>query len=94
MRAADFLDSSAIRITLENSSATAVDFVKLSFEDSTTREARALLVDGEVSLEQAYELEHDITKRPVFTLESEEPISIPAGGRSTVVVRCLGKVGW
>lgn len=86
--------SSTIRITLENTSQVPVDFVKLSFEDSVTREAQAILAEGEVSPEQAYELDFDSLNRPVFTWDNSAELSIPAGGRTTISVQCLGKVGW
>lgn len=87
-------DSSTIRITLENSSSVPVDFVKLSFEDSASRIALAVLNEGEVSREQAYELEYDMIKRPVFVWSPEGEVGIPPGGRTTISVTCLGKVGW
>lgn len=87
-------ETSVIRITVENSSAVPVDFVKLSFEDSVTREAQYLLADGEQTPQQAYELDYDISKQPVFTWDNTAPLSIPPGGRATLSVQVLGKVGW
>ena len=87
-------EASTIKITLENSSSTVVDFLKLSFDDSATRAAQALLSEGELSSEQAYEIEWDIVNRPVFYWNVEGDMSIPPGGRTTVTVTCLGKVGW
>lgn len=86
--------SSTIKITLENSSSTTVDFLKLSFDDSATRAAQAILSEGELTSEQAYELEWDIVNRPVFSWKADEDMSILPGGRMTVTVTCLGKVGW
>ena len=73
-------------------SSVAVDFIKLSFEDSASRRAQALLSEGEMTSEQAYELEYDIVHRPVFSWTSEQ-VSIAPGGRTTISVDCLGKVG-
>jgi hypothetical protein len=87
-------ETSVIRITVENSSAVPVDFVKLSFEDSVTREAQYLLADGEQTPQQAYELDYDISKQPVFTWDNTAPLSIPPGGRAMLSVQVLGKVGW
>lgn len=87
-------ETSVIRITVENSSQVPVDFVKLSFEDSVTREAQILLADGEQSPQQAYELDHDISKQPVFSWDNSTPLFIPPGGRATLSVQVLGKVGW
>lgn len=35
-------------------------------------------------------------KRPVFTFEDKDvmEVDIPPGGRYTVSIKCLGKVGW
>ncbi|BEJ13843.1 hypothetical protein CspHIS471_0310170 [Cutaneotrichosporon sp. HIS471] len=86
-------ETSVIRITVENSSAVPVDFVKLSFEDSVTREAQYLLSDGEQTPQKAYELDYDISKQPVFTWDNTAPLSMPPGGRATLSVQVLGKVG-
>ncbi|CAK9780718.1 unnamed protein product [Cutaneotrichosporon oleaginosum] len=86
-------ETSVIRLTVENSSAHPVDFVKLSFEDSVSREAQFLLADGEQTPQQAYELDYSISKQPVFTWDSTSPLLIPPGGRATLSVRVLGKVG-
>ncbi|WVR06234.1 hypothetical protein IAU60_003264 [Kwoniella sp. DSM 27419] len=95
-------ESSSIRITLENSSSVPIDFIKLTFEDSTAREAQAIIHEGELTSEQAYELEWDQLKRPVFTWQREQQddaaavdgkVLIAPGGRLTLNVRCLGKVG-
>lgn len=87
-------ETSVIRITVENSSQVPVDFVKLSFEDSVTREAQYLLADGAQTSQQAYELDYDVSKQPVFTWDNSSPLSIPPGGRATLSVQVLGKVGW
>lgn len=86
-------ERSTIRITLENSSQVPVDFIKLSFEDSVSREAHSLLSEGEVSPEKAYELDQESIQRPVFTWDNSSELSIPAGGRQVINVQCLGKVG-
>ncbi|WVF69319.1 hypothetical protein IAT40_004095 [Kwoniella sp. CBS 6097] len=88
-------ESSVIRITLENASSVPIDFVKLTFDDSTAREAAAIIQEGELTPEQAYEIEWDRLKRPVFVWERDDKdqIVIPPGGRTTLSVRCLGKVG-
>lgn len=85
---------STIKITLENSSSTPVDFVKLSFDDSASRTAAAILSEGESTGERAYELEWDAIHRPVFTWNGETDVAIMPGGRTTLSITCLGKAGW
>ncbi|WVQ96819.1 hypothetical protein IAU59_003926 [Kwoniella sp. CBS 9459] len=88
-------ESSVIRIILENASSVPIDFVKLTFDDSTAREAAAIIQEGELTPEQAYEIEWDQLKSPVFVWERDEKdqVVIPPGGRTTLSVRTLGKVG-
>ena len=86
-------ETSTIKIVLENTSNVPVDFVKLSFEDSVSREAQHILAEGELSPEKAYELDNDSIQRPVFTWDNSTDLSIPPGGRATINVQCLGKVG-
>lgn len=84
-----------LRLTLENSSSTPVNFLKLSFDDNTLREARSVL-NEELSPRDVYEVEWDMIKRPVFSQDGfmAAEVNIPPGGRYTVSVKCLGKVGW
>jgi hypothetical protein len=86
-----------IRITLENVGHLPVDFVKLSFVDSTTAPVEARLADGELSAGEAYELEADLARAPVFRWSGSPSeagsIFIPPRGRHTLNVTCLGKVG-
>nr|XP_018262525.1 uncharacterized protein I303_05542 [Kwoniella dejecticola CBS 10117]OBR84683.1 hypothetical protein I303_05542 [Kwoniella dejecticola CBS 10117] len=87
-------ETSSIRITLENSSTTPIDFVKLTFDDSTSREARSVIAEGELTPEQAYEIEYDQLNKPVFTWTREESqIEIMPGGKMNLDVKVLGKVG-
>jgi len=79
---------------LENSSSTPVDLIKLSFDDSTAREAQAVIQEGELSPEHAYELDWDQKYQPALTWENPNENTIPPGGRVTLLVKCLGKVGW
>jgi len=88
------MDRSTIRLVLENSSSTPVDFIKLSFDDSTAREAQAVIAEGELSPEHAYELDWDQLHQPALTWENPDENSIQPGGRVTLLVKCLGKVGW
>ncbi|KAL7409219.1 TRAPP II complex [Mrakia frigida] len=91
-------EESTIRITLENTSSLPVDFVQLSFQDSTTGRSQAIISEGErdLSAGEAYEIESDLVNRPVFKWDQQKGESIripPGGGRQTINVKCLGKVG-
>ncbi|OCF62347.1 hypothetical protein L486_02015 [Kwoniella mangroviensis CBS 10435] len=90
-------ETSTIRITLENSSSVPIDFIKLTFDDSTAREAQAIIQDGELTPVQAYEIEYDQMNKPVFTWDHKDgagdKLEIGSGGKVTLDVRCLGKVG-
>lgn len=83
---------STIRITLENTSSVPVNFVKLTFDDSTARAARTALA-GDLSPAEAYEIEWDLLHRPVFEWQTAE-VFIAPGAKHVLSVRCFGKVGW
>lgn len=86
--------SSTIRIALENTSTSPVDFVKLTFSDMHTTSTEAYVAENELAPGDAYEIESENLHRPVFSWSStESPLILP--GASTVLeVKCLGKVGW
>ncbi len=89
-------ERSILRITLENSSPVPVDFIKLSFDDSTVREAQAIFAEGEIPPEQAYELDHDLKDRPVFRWDEGESEGgwtglVAPGGRTTLTIRRTGQ---
>ncbi|WVQ65923.1 uncharacterized protein L199_004101 [Kwoniella botswanensis] len=90
-------ETSTIRITLENSSSVPIDFIKLTFDDSTAREAQAIIQEGDLTPEQAYEIEYDQMNKPVFTWDQKDgagdKLEIGPGGKVNLDVRCLGKVG-
>jgi hypothetical protein len=81
-------------MTVENTSAQVIDFLKLTFHDSLAEESEKLLAEGSLSASQAYELENDISTRPVLSWDQSQQINIPPGSRQTLVVRYLGKLGW
>lgn len=88
-------DRTTIRITLENVSTLPVDFIRLTFEDSTISPAQQALAEGELSVFDTYETEYDLIHRPVFTWDNPSSTSSTAPGEKTVVtVNCFGKVGW
>lgn len=86
---------SSIRLTLENVSAWSIDFLRLSFEDSTIPPAQEALSEGELNAFEAYEVEYDLTHRKVFSWDCDKEIKVIAPGRKIgLSVTCFGKVGW
>ncbi|KIR54356.1 hypothetical protein I315_02836 [Cryptococcus gattii Ru294] len=94
-------ETSTIQITLENTSSIPINYLRLSFEDSTVRAATGIVQECELGAEEAYELDWDVRNRNVFTWENpvtldagegEESLIIP-GGRKVLKIRCLGKIG-
>ncbi|KAF8274883.1 transport protein Trs120 or TRAPPC9 TRAPP II complex subunit-domain-containing protein [Lactarius quietus] len=87
-------EKSTLRLTLENVSNLPVDFLRLSFDDSTIAPAQAALAEGDMSIYDAYETEYQLINRPVFSWDQEqEDTEIPAGRKVAVVLTCNGKVG-
>ena len=86
---------SSIRLTLENISSLPIDFVHLTFDDSTITPAQQALADGALSVFDTYETEYDLIHRPVFTWDSERNAQeIQPGVKAVITVNCYGKVGW
>lgn len=85
-----------IRLTLENIGSIPVDFVTLTFSDSTSQ----LTTMGnnnsgvELSAEDAYELDLFLKKMNVFSWSREVECHIPVGGTREIKVDVLGKRGW
>jgi hypothetical protein len=80
---------------LENVSSLPIDFLNLTFEDSTTGPAQQALADGELSVFDTYETEYDLMHRTVLSWEGKKNnIEIPPGKKITVTVNCFGKSGW
>lgn len=92
------MHSSTIKLTIENVSSLPVDFLKLTFDDSTIAPAQGLLADGDLPIAEAYETEYGLLRKPVFSWSSStsggEPKDVGPGKKVLLTVRCLGKVGW
>lgn len=88
------LDSTRIRLVLQNTSRLPVDFMKLSFQDSHTQAAESLVAESELSATDAYEIQSDIQHRPVFRWEPKTTLAIEPGHHRVLEVECLGKVCW
>ncbi|PCH38067.1 hypothetical protein WOLCODRAFT_114758 [Wolfiporia cocos MD-104 SS10] len=87
-------ETSSIRITLENVSSLPIDFMRLTFDDSTIAPAQQTLADGELPVFETYETEYDLIHRPVFTWDStREAQRVDAGEKTSITVKCFGKVG-
>ncbi|KAI9446319.1 TRAPP II complex [Lactarius indigo] len=65
-------ERSTLRLTLENVSNLPVDFLRLSFDDSTIGPAQAALAEGDLSIYDAYETEYQLINRPVFSWDREQ----------------------
>lgn len=72
-----------------------IDYLNLTFDDSTMGPAQQALLGGELSVFDAYETEYDLIHRRVLTWDSEDnKVEVPPGKMMTVTVSCFGKAGW
>ncbi|CAG8455040.1 13226_t:CDS:10 [Acaulospora morrowiae] len=79
---------------LENVGKTPVDYISLSFQDSTIAAAQALLKSSDIPAEEAYEMELYAHKQPVFSWEqSEIPFNILPAEECTLTIILYGKRG-
>ncbi|KAI0062282.1 hypothetical protein BV25DRAFT_1945461 [Artomyces pyxidatus] len=87
-------EKSTLRLTLENVSSLPIDFLRLTFDDSTIGPAQTALAEGDLSVYDAYETEYELINRPVFSWSrDQENTEILPGRKVVVVVTCMGKVG-
>ncbi|KAG0291097.1 hypothetical protein BGZ96_005499 [Linnemannia gamsii] len=93
-------ERTVVRLTLENIGAVPVDFVTLTFSDTTSQMAAGntnhygqASNGAELSAEDAYELELFLKKTNVFSWNREVECHIPVGGTREVKVELLGKRG-
>ncbi|KAG0346519.1 hypothetical protein BG004_001535 [Podila humilis] len=91
-------EKTVIRVTLENIGMIPVDFVTLTFSDSTSQLAHGPGNPSgpngvELSAEDAYELELFLKKLNVFSWSREVECHIPVGGTREIKVEVLGKRG-
>ncbi|KAA1471141.1 hypothetical protein DENSPDRAFT_775745 [Dentipellis sp. KUC8613] len=87
-------ETSTIRLTLENISSLPINFLRLTFDDSTIAPAQQALSEGELSVFDTYETEYDLIRRPAFSWDVEGHVcTIPPGRKLAVTISCLGKVG-
>ena len=86
--------SSIIRLVVENVSTLPIDFVELTFEDSTRTYLEQALND-DLDAFDMYETEYSLVRKPVFSWEPDKNRKdIPPGKESVILLRCFGKAGW
>ncbi|EJD06035.1 Trs120-domain-containing protein [Fomitiporia mediterranea MF3/22] len=86
-------ETSIIRLTVENVSSLPIDFLDLSFEDSTKAQLEQLL-NEDLNAFDTYETEYSLVQRPVFSWEPDKTRKdIPPGKESVILVKCFGKAG-
>ncbi|GAA5925915.1 hypothetical protein JCM1841_004039 [Sporobolomyces salmonicolor] len=82
-----------IRISLENTSTSPVDFVNVTFSDSLSASIQAYLAENDLPASDAFELEAESVARPVFSWSGTTATTILPGASHVLEVRCLGKIG-
>lgn len=86
-----------ICLTVENVSSLPIDFLRMSFEDSTLPPLQQALVEGELTVAEAYETEYELVNRPVlkWDLEGAATLGTVLAPRQKIPiwVTCLGKEG-
>lgn len=86
---------STLHITLENVSSLPIDFLRLTFEDSTIEAAQQALAEGELSVFDTYETEYDLIHRPLLSWNGLKGFEkIDPSQKTTLAIVCHGKVGW
>ncbi|KDQ60798.1 hypothetical protein JAAARDRAFT_31778 [Jaapia argillacea MUCL 33604] len=87
-------EKSVVRLTLENVSSIPIDFISVTFDDSTMSPAHQALAEGNLSVFDAYETEYDLLRRPVFSWEGfKEMKPVEPGSQLVVTLTAFGKVG-
>jgi hypothetical protein len=80
-------------IKLENVGKIPVDFLSLSFSDSTIANAHALLNSSDMPAEEAYEMEL-YAQQSVFSWNQKDDVKILPGSEWIVNINVFGKRGW
>ncbi|CAE6339014.1 unnamed protein product [Rhizoctonia solani] len=86
-----------IRLTVENVSLLPIDFLRMSFEDSTLPALQQALAEGELTIAEAYETEYELVNKPVlkWDLDGTDASNMTLAPRQkmAVWVTCFGKEG-
>ncbi|QRW27635.1 transport protein particle subunit [Rhizoctonia solani] len=87
-----------IRLTVENVSLLPIDFLRMSFEDSTLPALQQALAEGELTIAEAYETEYELVNRPVLRWDLDgtdaSTITLAPRQKMPIWVTCFGKEGW
>ncbi|CAG8497600.1 1707_t:CDS:10 [Racocetra persica] len=79
---------------LENVGKIPVDYISLSFQDSTIENTQAILKSSDIPAEEAYEMELFAHKQPVFSWEKPDtPFSILPAEEFVITIKLFGKRG-
>ncbi|KAG9102583.1 hypothetical protein FRC06_001702 [Ceratobasidium sp. 370] len=86
-----------IRLTVENVSSLPIDFLRMTFEDSTLPALQQALTEGELTVAEAYETGYELTNRPVLKWDLDDAASseliLAPNQKMPLWVTCLGKEG-
>ncbi|CCO27710.1 Transport protein particle subunit trs120 Short=TRAPP subunit trs120 [Rhizoctonia solani AG-1 IB] len=86
-----------IRLTVENVSLLPIDFLRMSFEDSTLPALQQALAEGELTIAEAYETEYELVNKPVLKWDLDgidaSNMTLAPRQKMAVWVTCFGKEG-
>lgn len=95
MSFSDPVSRSTVRLTLENISALPINFLTVSFEDSTVTLAQEALTEGQLDVFEAYETEYDLIHQQAFFWNRDKVIKVINPGQKVVIsIACFGKAKW
>ncbi|KAG9285352.1 hypothetical protein G9A89_010827 [Geosiphon pyriformis] len=87
-------EKTEMTIKLENIGKIPVNFITLSFHDSTLANAQAILNSADIPAEEAYEMELYAHRQPVFSWDQmERKINLLPGNEQILNVKLFGKRG-
>ncbi|KDN48938.1 hypothetical protein RSAG8_02291, partial [Rhizoctonia solani AG-8 WAC10335] len=86
-----------IRLTVENVSLLPIDFLRMSFEDSTLPALQQALAEGVLTVAEAYETEYELVNRPVLKWDLDgvdaPNMTLAPRQKMPIWVTCFGKEG-
>nr|CAG8537919.1 7314_t:CDS:10 [Entrophospora candida]CAG8549502.1 2812_t:CDS:10 [Entrophospora candida] len=87
-------EKTEMTMKLENVGKTPVDYISISFHDSTIADAQAILNSSDIPAEEAYEMELYAHKQPVFFWEqTDKELNISPGNEWVLNLNVFGKRG-